>query len=252
LETLIVDALIHFWNGNYPNELVERLNGTTISLAMSSILFSLLFVCLAALWVNVNALTDNHEMCQQWAETGECDHNPGYMLPNCAKACAAVSTESANVPDSFYDIVETDIDGKTVDFSQFAGKVVYVTNVASRCGYTAENYELFRSLAKHRSDEFEIVLAPCNQFGFQEPGDAKQISDFADKQKFEGIVLSKADVNGGSTRPLFMYLKKASGKHYIQWNFDGKFIVDKAGKVHVPTKNVENDILNIIEDSAEF
>jgi glutathione peroxidase-family protein len=39
------------------------------------------------------------------------------------------------------------------------------------------------------------------------------------------------DVNGVNTRPVFSYLKKATGKK-IEWNFDGKFIVDRQGGVH--------------------
>ena len=78
----------------------------------------------------------------------------------------------------------------------------------SFAGYTAENYELFRSLKKYKKDGFEILLAPCtcnsflviltiilthffyhnagNQFGYQEPGDASAITAFAQKQSFDG------------------------------------------------------------------
>ena len=47
--------------------------------------------------------------------------------------------------------------------SAYRGKVLYIVNVASHCGYTASNYAAFKSLAKHRDNGFEILLAPCNQ-----------------------------------------------------------------------------------------
>merc|ERR1740121_286051 len=36
--------------------------------------------------------TDDNENCEQWASVGECDANPGYMLVNCRKSCAACSS----------------------------------------------------------------------------------------------------------------------------------------------------------------
>jgi hypothetical protein len=39
-----------------------------------------------------------------------------------------------------------------VHYSQFRNKLVYVVNVASQCGYTAENYKLLQSLSELRSD----------------------------------------------------------------------------------------------------
>ena len=54
------------------------------------------------------------------------------------------------IPSSFYEIVEKDISGNEVLFEKFRGKVVYAVNVASQCGYTHENYEMFRYLKKYR------------------------------------------------------------------------------------------------------
>jgi hypothetical protein len=90
--------------------------------------------------------------------------DPNYMLTHCKDACAAVEQASAlDVPASFYDIVETDLYGNELKFEVFRDKVVYLVNVASYCGYTAENYELLRNLRQYRSKGLEIVIAPCNQ-----------------------------------------------------------------------------------------
>ena len=48
---------------------------------------------------------------------------------------------------------------------------------------------------------------PCNQFGEQEPGTAKEIAEFCEKNygvKFD--MLAKVDVNGDKAAPLYKYL----------------------------------------------
>lgn len=153
--------------------------------------------------------------CAAWASTGECEANPGYMLRNCRKSCH-VSAEP-DVPTDFYGITERDIAGNVVHFSDFKGKLVYIVNVASQCGYTAENYKLLQLLSQLRSSLFEILIFPCNQFGGQEPGSADEITYNAAQFGFEGIVMAKSDVNGRTTGPTFLYLKNRSGKDKISW-----------------------------------
>jgi hypothetical protein len=144
------------------------------------------------------ALDDNHESCEYWASVGECDINPNYMLENCALSCSQVGENnneiSEEIPNSFYDLEETDLYGKQFSFNRFRGKVVYIVNVASHCGYTEENYNEFRSLQQYIKRGLQIVLAPCNSFGFQEPGDAAAIEAFAKSKGFNGLILSKAEV----------------------------------------------------------
>jgi glutathione peroxidase-family protein len=87
--------------------------------------------------------------------------DPGFMLESCPESCSRPENESNFV--SLYDIVETDINGKEFSFDMFKGSIVYIVNVASQCGYTAENYEMFRKLSKYSDDGVYMVLAPCNQ-----------------------------------------------------------------------------------------
>ena len=51
---------------------------------------SLFFIAAAA---TLAAAQDNHESCAFWAENGECDANPGYMLVNCKTSCDRVAAE---------------------------------------------------------------------------------------------------------------------------------------------------------------
>ena len=58
-----------------------------------------------------------HENCDEWVAMGECQKNPNYMLYHCAKGC------HEDIPSSFYDLQNFDIDGNLVDFTGFRGKV---------------------------------------------------------------------------------------------------------------------------------
>lgn len=31
--------------------------------------------------------SNNHKLCQYWAQTGECNKNPAWMNVNCAQSC---------------------------------------------------------------------------------------------------------------------------------------------------------------------
>ena len=86
---------------------------------------------------------------------------------------------------------------------------------------------------------------PCNQFGAQEPGDAKQIEAFCET-KFHVTfpMFAKIDVNGSKAHPLYEYLRREKTGllgSSIKWNFT-KFVVDRSGKVvgrHAPTVTPE-------------
>ena len=112
-------------------------------------------------------------------------------------------------------IVETDIFGEEVSFEKLRGKYVFLINVASEDGTSAENYMLLQKLSTLRSDVFEIMIFPCDQFGHKEPRSNVDIAVFARRKGFRGVVMSKGDVNGVSTRSAFQFLKGNSNKTHI-------------------------------------
>ncbi|KAL6606773.1 hypothetical protein ACP70R_042426 [Stipagrostis hirtigluma subsp. patula] len=130
---------------------------------------------------------------------------------------------------------EKDIDGKDVPLSKFKGKALLIVNVASQCGLTTSNYtELSHLYEKYKTQGFEILAFPCNQFGAQEPGSNPQIKQFAcTRFKAEFPIFDKVDVNGPNTAPIYKFLKSSAGGFLgdlVKWNFE-KFLVDKNGKV---------------------
>jgi len=132
----------------------------------------------------------------------------------------------------FYSFKADTIDGKEISLSEFAGKVVLVVNVASKCGFTPQYTGLQELYEKYRDEGFVVLGFPCNQFGGQEPGTEQEINDgcVADFH-ITFPMFAKVDVNGKNAHPLYVYLKKAipgflGGR--IKWNFT-KFLIDCDG-----------------------
>src|SRR3546814_2984315 len=83
---------------------------------------------------------------------------------------------------SVYAFSAVALDGETIDFSRYQGKVLLIVNVASECGFTPQ-YEGLEALYQSYRDQGFVVLGfPCNQFGHQEPGDSAQIASFCTQQ----------------------------------------------------------------------
>ena len=140
-----------------------------------------------------------------------------------------------------YDFTATSLSGDEVPLKRFEGQVLLIVNTASKCGFTPQ-YQGLEALQREFSPSgFAVLGFPCNQFGGQEPGDARQIADFCEsKYDVTFPMFSKIDVNGFDAHPLYDYLKKEKSGLLgpsIKWNFT-KFLVDRAGRVvarHAPT-----------------
>ncbi|KAJ8751736.1 hypothetical protein K2173_025911 [Erythroxylum novogranatense] len=162
----------------------------------------------------------------------------------------------ATTDKTIYDFTVKDIDGKDTPLNKFKGKVLLIVNVASRCGLTSSNYsELSQLYEKYKTQGFEILAFPCNQFGGQEPGSNTEIKNFScTRFKTNFPIFDKIDVNGPSTAPIYQFLKSSAGGFLgdlIKWNFE-KFLVDKNGKVverYPPTTSpfqIERDIQKLL------
>lgn len=138
--------------------------------------------------------------------------------------------------DNFYQFTARSLQGKEISMDTFKGKVVLVVNTASKCGLTPQYEGLENLYEKFKERGFVILGFPCNQFGNQEPGTDKEIS--------EGCLInygvsfpmfSKIEVNGENAHPIFKYLKNKLHSFIsksIKWNFT-KFLIDRDG---VPVK----------------
>jgi len=146
---------------------------------------------------------------------------------------------------SIYDFTAKSLAGDEVPLKRFEGQVLLIVNTASACGFTPQ-YRGLQELHQALSPRgFAVLGFPCNQFGAQEPGDAKQIGEFCTSNyAITFPMFAKIDVNGASAHPLYDYLKSAKSGLLgpsIKWNFT-KFLVDRSGEVvarHAPTARPE-------------
>ena len=177
---------------------------------------------------------------------------------------------------SVYDFKAVDADGRTVELSQYRGKVLLVVNTATECGFTPQYAELENIYESFSGLGFEILDFPCNQFGGQAPGTIAEIQKFCTRYNITFTQFDKVDVNGANAHPLFTFLKnKQTFKGFdkenpvtpqmdkmlaklhpdykktsdIKWNFT-KFLVDQNGKVVArfePTAEIDKIAMSIEE-----
>ena len=144
-----------------------------------------------------------------------------------------------------YDFSAKSLAGEDVPLRRYEGQVLLIVNTASACGFTPQ-YKGLEALQRELAPRgFSVLGFPCNQFGAQEPGDAKAIEAFCEsKYHVTFPIFAKIDVNGSNAHPLYQYLKNEKSGLLgasIKWNFT-KFLVDRSGKVvarHAPTAKPE-------------
>ena len=159
--------------------------------------------------------------------------------------------------DNFHQFQAKSLQGKEIKMEDYKGKVVLVVNTASKCGLTPQFEGLEKLYKEYKDKDFVVLGFPCNQFGNQEPGDEKSIS--------EGCMINygvtfpmfaKVDVNGDDAHPVFKYLRselKGTLGNKLKWNFT-KFLVDAEGnpvKRFAPTTKpdaLEADIVKLLNN----
>ena len=124
--------------------------------------------------------------------------------------------------------------GEEFDLSSLRGKAVLVVNTASECGFTPQ-YAGLETLHEKFKDRGLVVLGfPCNDFGGQEPGDAKQIEQFCSGTFHVTFqLLEKIHAKGDEIAPLYQTLTTRTPEGIrgpIKWNFT-KFLIGKDGHV---------------------
>ncbi len=133
---------------------------------------------------------------------------------------------------TFYSYEAVTLQGKMKSMADYRNKVVVIVNTASKCGFTPQ-YAGLEELHKKFSEKGLVICGfPCNQFGNQEPGDSKEISEGClINYGVSFQIFEKTEVNGKGTHPLYVFLKNRlpgflGGR--IKWNFT-KFVIDRNG-----------------------
>jgi glutathione peroxidase len=136
---------------------------------------------------------------------------------------------------SVHDFTVKTIQGQDKKLADYAGNVLLVVNVASKCGLTPQYNGLEALNEKYGSQGLKVLGFPANDFGAQEPGTEAEIETFCTTNygvKFD--MFAKVALKGEHTEPLYEFLQdNAENKGFggaAKWNFT-KFLVDKRGKV---------------------
>lgn len=157
---------------------------------------------------------------------------------------------------SVYDFQVKTNQGSLKSIQDFKGQVLLIVNVASACGFTPQYTGLEQLYKKYQAKGFTILGFPCNQFGGQEPGSDTEIQQFCELNFGVSFpLMSKIDVNGKNSDPLFQFLKEKApgvlGTEMIKWNFT-KFLIDKTGEKitrfapNTTPEELETEILKLL------
>jgi glutathione peroxidase len=138
-------------------------------------------------------------------------------------------------PAGIYDFTVTTVDGKPVKLGDYAGDVLLIVNVASKCGLTKTNYQGLGPLyAKYKDQGFRVLAFPANNFLGQEPGTNEEIKRFCTTNyDVQYDLFAKVSVKGDDICPLYKFLTEhpdPSIRGEVQWNFQ-KYVVARDGKV---------------------
>ena len=176
---------------------------------------------------------------------------------------------------STYDFTAKTAAGEEVPLGDYAGKVLLIVNVASKCGLTPQ-YEGLEALYREAAGRgLEVLGFPCNQFKEQEPGTDAEIQEFCTTTYDVTFpVFAKIEVNGDDADPLYKYLRTeapgdfgpkyggfydviskirpgADGTDEVKWNFT-KFLIGRDGQVikryepPVPPADIKADLENYL------
>ena len=152
----------------------------------------------------------------------------------------------------------TTLDGRPTTLSSFAGQVLLVVNVASRCGLTPQYTALEALYLRYKDRGFAILGFPANDFAGQEPGTDEEIATFCSTTyPVTFPMFSKIVATGDEKHPLYAALIAEQPKRQpfggeiqqhlesyaaanglpapnappeLLWNFE-KFLIDREGRV---------------------
>ena len=153
---------------------------------------------------------------------------------------------------SVYDIAVKTNQGTETTLNQYAGKVLLIVNVASKCGLTPQYEGLQQLYAAKQAQGLEILAFPSNDFLAQEPGSDAEIQEFCSlNYQVDFPLFSKISVAGDDKHPLYETLTQAVPERIgegpwwkdlvdygltpneppeVLWNFE-KFLINKNGEV---------------------
>jgi glutathione peroxidase len=99
---------------------------------------------------------------------------------------------------------------------------------------------------QYGSDQLIILGFPSNEFGAQEYTTDQEIANFAAERNFPGLLMKLGHVTGPGANEVWKFFRMATGSREPEWNFDGKFLVSKTGRIVLPSNDLEGDIAQLM------
>jgi glutathione peroxidase len=140
------------------------------------------------------------------------------------------------------DLVVRDGQGAERKLGDWAGQVLLIVNVASRCGFTRQYAGLQKLQDTYGARGFTVLAFPCNDFGAQEPGSQAEIEQFCSTTYGVNFpVMAKLAM----AEAPYTTLIESEPAGPVAWNFE-KFLIGKDGAVQGRFKS------GVEPDSAEL
>jgi glutathione peroxidase len=124
-------------------------------------------------------------------------------------------------------VMVTTASGTPQQLNEWAGTVLLIVNVASRCGFTRQYTGLQALQNTYGGQGFSVLAFPCNDFGAQEPGSVEEIQQFCSTTYGVNFpIYAKVAISAAP----FDTLVQTEPAGPVAWNFE-KFLVGKDGTV---------------------
>lgn len=159
------------------------------------------------------------------------------LLMNLAVLFAVGASNAKSVDKRIFNLKVQNLESALVTLDEYKGKVLFIVNTASGCGYTPQYNDLEQIYQKYKDQGFVVLAFPSNDFGSQEPGSNEQIKKFCNikdgQYKISFPLFGKSNVNSEPKNQLFQFLTESASpgmKGNVKWNFE-KFLISKDGKL---------------------
>jgi glutathione peroxidase len=128
------------------------------------------------------------------------------------------------------------LEGQPMSLAAMRGAALLIVNTASECGFTPQYAGLQALHERYEGKGLHVLAFPCNDFGGQEPGDARSIRrHLSETYQVTFPVFEKQRIKGTSAEksPLWRTLTEETAdgiRGEVKWNFT-KFLVAPDGRV---------------------
>jgi glutathione peroxidase len=133
-----------------------------------------------------------------------------------------------------FDFRLTTLAGEPYWLADLVGRPLLIVNTASKCGFTPQyaGLQALWTRAAKQPNGLVVIGIPSNDFGNQEPDEARAIGEFCDRTYGVSFpLMEKVHVKGPEAHPLFKWLGDQGGfLSRPRWNFY-KYLTGRDGKL---------------------